>query len=399
MKIIVVGGGSAGWMIAAYLAKHTDSDISLIESANIPIVGVGESTLASMPQFFETIGITEDDLFKECSAVRKYTIKHHNWNGENDEWNHRFCFNKSEEEQQDKWMEDYIKPDVKWRWAYHLDATKLGTLIKEKSAIPFGVHHIVDDINEVVVSNDKVEKLIGNNGTYVADMYVDCTGSRSLIRGKLPAIYKSHKSLINNCAICGPGFYDDNEVPARYTETFAMDYGWRWRVTLQHRTGNGYAFNKDLISIEQATEEFISKTPNLHKDKLFVVNIENKYNTEPWKGNVISFGLSSGFLEPLEATGIFLIYAPLKIFTKLMHDPNGSIKLNKLWNRLYNHVAEFVALIFETSKLNHTEYWRRIPKVSEISPNPVFFKDVLFTEYNYRSLAEARGIPYNPAKQ
>lgn len=394
MNILIVGGGSAGWMVAAYLAKHTDHNISLIESENIPIIGVGESTIAGFIKFLESIDITEDDLFKDCSAVRKYTIHHHNWNGENEIWNHRFCYDEKDHEQQDKWMKEYTKPDNKWRWGYHLDATRLGTVIKEKSGLPNGVNHILDDINDVVVKDNTIEKLIGKKAEYTADMFIDCTGFRSLIRSKLPLERKSHKSLINNCAVCGPGSYKENEEPLPYTQTFAMDYGWRWRVCLQHRTGNGYAFNKDLISIEDAKKEFIAKTPGLNVDKIFVVNIDNSYITEPWKGNVISFGLSCGFLEPLEATGLYLVYGPLQQYIKLIDNPKGSKIFNKLWNRLYKHVSEFVGLIFSSSKLNHTEYWKSIPKVDKIAPTRVNFKEKIWIDYNYKSLANARKIEY-----
>lgn len=392
-NIIVVGGGSAGWMTAAYLSKFTKHKITLIESKNVPIIGVGESTFASMPTFLDELGIHEDDVYKECSAVRKYAIKHYNWNGDGETWTHRFCYDDKDIPQQDKWMEEYAMPTGKWRYGYHLDATKLGFLIKEKSAIPNGVIHITDDIIEVNTQDGIIKNIVGNNANYTADIFIDCTGFKSLLRGKLPATYKEHPALINNCAVCGPGSYADNEKPLPYTETWAMDYGWKWRVSLQHRTGNGYAFNKDMLSIEDAKKEFISTTPGLNKDKVFVVDIDNKYNTEPWRGNVISFGLSCGFLEPLEATGLYLVYGPLKVFTRLIDDPKGAKKFNRLWNRLYSHVSEFVSHQFSTSKLNHTEYWQTIPKVDIIKPKHISFNDNVFTEYNYKLMADVRGIP------
>lgn len=393
-NIVIVGGGSAGWMVAAYLAKHTNNNISLVESENIPIIGVGESTIPSIVDFLESIDITEDDLFNDCNAVRKYSIQHFNWNGKNEIWNHRFCYDEKDIDQQDVWMNNYIKPDVKWRWAYHLDATRLGTVIKEKSGIPNGVKHIIDDILEVVVDGELIKKIVGKKSDYIADIFIDCTGFKSLLRSKLPMIKKKHKSLINNCAVCGPGLYQEGERPLPYTQSFAMDYGWRWRVCLQNRTGNGYAFNKDMISIENAKKEFIAKTPGLNVDKIFVVNIDNSYTTEPWKGNVISFGLSCGFLEPLEATGLYLVYGPLQQYVKLIDNPKGQIIFNKLWNRLYRHVSEFVGLIFSSSELNHTEYWKSIPKVSKIEANPINFKDKFWTDYNYQSLANVRRIEY-----
>jgi len=394
VNITVIGGGSAGWMVAAYLAKHTTYKISLIESSKIPIIGVGESTFASLIDFLESIGIYEQDLFENCSAVRKYTIHHHNWNGENEVWNHRFCYNEKDNQQQDYWMENYIKPTEKWRWGYHVDATRLGTLIKEKSALPNGVEYIIDDIEDIVLNGNYVTKLIGKNKEYEADLFIDCTGFRSIIRGKLPIKKKSHPALINNCAVCGPGTYIENEQPLPYTQTYSMDYGWRWRVSLQHRTGNGYAFNKDMISIEDAKKEFINKASGLIIDKIFIVDIDNSYVTEPWMNNVVAFGLSCGFLEPLEATGLYLIYGPLPHFVRLLDNPNGAKIYNKLWNNLYTHVSEFVSFIFSSSKLNHTDYWKSIPKIDKIEPKPVNFRNKIWIDYNYRSLANSRNLEY-----
>jgi len=173
-----------------------------------------------------------------------------------------------------------------------------------------------------------------------------------------------------------------------------MDYGWRWRVSLQHRTGNGYAFNKDMISIEDAKKEFINKASGLIIDKIFIVDIDNSYVTEPWMNNVVAFGLSCGFLEPLEATGLYLIYGPLPHFVRLLDNPNGAKIYNKLWNNLYTHVSEFVSFIFSSSKLNHTDYWKSIPKIDKIEPKPVNFRNKIWIDYNYRSLANSRNLEY-----
>lgn len=221
-------------------------------------------------------------------------------------------------------------------------------------------------------------------------MYIDCTGFRSLVRKSLGQSLIQHDSLINNYAVCGPGDFVEPQV--NYTQTYSMDYGWRWRVSIENRTGNGYAFNKDMISTDEAINEFISKTPGLRKDKIFEVPITNQFNPEPWKQNVVSLGLSCGFLEPLEATGLFLIHGPLKMLVRLINDERRQEKYNKVWTKLYDHLADFLSLHYRTSKLNHTEYWRSINKVDSI----VLPKEnqALFNQYSYRQLAKARGLPY-----
>jgi tryptophan halogenase len=391
-SILIVGGGTAGWMAAAYLASTQKYQVTLIESAVIPTIGVGESTVPSIATFFDSIGISEQDLFDHCSAVRKYSIEHHNWTGRGESFWHHFCQDESQHEEQLYWMENYIRPDKKWRWAYHLDATKLAPLIRDKSALPMGVKHIIDDVVDVSADHDGIQAVHCQNGTYTADFYIDCTGFRALLRNKLGSVYKKHESLINDTAICGPGHYAPGESPLRYTQTFAMDYGWRWRVCLQHRTGNGYAFNSTMLSIEDARKEFMAKARNLDCDKLFVVPIRNGYNPEPWKANVVSLGLSCGFLEPLEALGIFLVHGPVVILDRWFHEPDGARKYNRAWNNVYHQISDFLSTIYRTSHLEHTEYWRKFDKIHTVRLPQT--QQSLFDKYSYRNLARSRGLEY-----
>jgi tryptophan halogenase len=387
--ILIVGGGSAGWMVASYLSTQTNCKITLVESANVPIIGVGESTIPSINDFIESVGLTEQDLFDGCSAVRKYTIQHNNWNGDDSSWWHHFCFDEDQHQEQMSWMQAQQLPDKKWRHAYHLDATKLGILLRDRVAVPRGVTHIYDDVIEVKHDHQGVTAVVGKQASYTADLYIDCTGFRSLLRKPLGVEYLQHPGLINNYALAGPGEFAEPRV--NYTQTYAMDHGWRWRVCIQHRTGNGYAFNKDLISIDQAREEFIKKTPGLIQDKIFEVPMFNSFNPEPWKHNVVALGLSCGFLEPLEATGLFLVHAPLKLLARLLDDTNSAEKYNRVWRKMYNHIADFLSMHFTTSRLDHTEYWRSIPKITQVEL-PVKGQ-ILFDQYSYRQLAQGRGLP------
>jgi tryptophan halogenase len=263
-------------------------------------------------------------------------------------------------------------------------------MLRDRVAIPKGVTHILDDISEVKFDDKGVSSILGKKSTYTADFYIDCTGFNSMLRKPMGIIYKEHKNLINNYAVAGPG---DFALPAtNYTQTYAMDHGWRWRISLQHRTGNGYAFNKDLVSIDQAIDEFIRKTPGLKKEKIFHVPFKSGFITDPWKKNVITIGLSSGFLEPLESTGIFLIHGPLKLMVKLLNDSHGAEKFNRVWTKMYNHLGEYISLHYRTSQQSHTEYWRSIPKIDRIKlPEP---GQILFDQYSHRQLANGRGIDF-----
>lgn len=388
MKILIVGGGSAGWMVASHFAQNKKFDITLVESDKIPIIGVGESTWPSINDFINHVGITEQDLFEKCSAVRKYCIQHNNWEKDNKSWLHRFCDDESQEELQDFHMNNYTVNPRYHSHAYHLDATKLGILCRDKSAIPNGVKHIIDDIVEVLVDDNGVSVVVGAKDRYKADLYIDCTGFKSLLRTPLGVEHLTHDLLVNNCAIAGPGKYLEGEKPLQYTQTFGMSNGWRWRVCLQHRTGNGYVFNKDQMSIEEAKKELIEMAPGIEADKIFVVPFKNGFNPEPWKKNVVCLGLSCGFLEPLEATGLFLVHAPCKLLEKLIDDKNGAKKFNKIWTKIYKETANFVGMFYTNGPYDNN-YWNQFRKENTLK---IPKEKWTFPDYSYRVLANAKSF-------
>jgi tryptophan halogenase len=369
MKIIIVGGGSSGWMAAAYLSNKCKFDVSLIESNNVKIVGVGESTITSIVDFLEHCGVNDNDVHEHCNAVRKYKINHNNWTKRLDSWDHWFCYEGDDLNDNITAMNNYIA-GPKGRFAYHLDANQLPVLLKLKSP---NVNHIIDDVMHVNVDDNGVKSIQGKHGIYSADFYIDCSGSASVIRKNFPSTFKSHKNLINNYAIAGPTPYSTGQVPSRFTQTFSMNYGWRWKIDLQHRSGNGYVFNKDFISVDRAVDEFVHAT-GIDEKNIFEVPILNKYNTVPMYKNVVSIGLSCGFLEPLEATGMFLNYRAIEFFEQFLNHPNRERVFNRMWTNMYEGIAAFLELFYTTSDLDHTEYWRSFNKVKEIIFRPNFPK-------------------------
>jgi tryptophan halogenase len=383
-NIIVVGGGTAGWISAAYLSSKCKFNVTLIESDTIKIIGVGESTIPSIVDIFKSCNITDQDLHDHCNAVRKYGIKHHNWTKNYGVWEHWFAFNNDSVDDSIAAMNQYIEGPA-GRYSYHLDANRLPGLIKEKNP---NVNRVIDDIIEVVVDDTGVKKLVGNKATYSADFYIDCSGYKSILRGKFPSTVVRHKNLINTYAVAGPLNHTTDTTPCRFTQTFAMNYGWRWKIDLQHRSGNGYAFNKDFVSVDQAVDEFV-KASGVRPADVFEVPILNSFNSSPWHKNVLSVGLSSGFLEPLEATGIFLNYLIIELFEKFHNHPRGQDILNRMWSNTYKGIADFLELFYTTSDLDHTEYWRSFNKVDSI----VYQPNNLFKKYpSWTGLAQNRRV-------
>lgn len=368
MNVTIVGGGSAGWMAAAYLVKKTDWRIKVIQSQDIPIIGVGESTLPSMYDFILECGLTENDLFEGCDAVRKYTIKHKNWHG--DHWFHHFCFDEVEHDEQMRWMENYELPTKKWRHAYHVDANKLGIMLRDRVALPLGVEletKTLESINEIE-----------------ADLIIDCTGFNKLFPEK--SWIKTR--LKNNCAIVAPSY--DKELKY-YTETTAMSAGWMWNIYLQHRIGNGYVFSSQHQSVDDARKEFIESCPyNLELDKMRVIHWESKYTPEPWKDNILSIGLSAGFLEPLEAQAIWLIQYQIEMLVKLHGRRNAERIYNKQFVNVVKHIEDFLDLHY-TATSKDSNYWRNEVKEVKIVEKPFS----IFDAYSFRCLAKGYGLNYS----
>jgi len=362
--ICIVGGGTAGWMTAAYLSKKTDWNITLIQSQDIPIIGVGESTLPSMYDFIQECGLTEQDLFDNCDAVRKYTIKHKNWYGES--WFHHFCFDEVEHDEQMRWMENYELPTKKWRHAYHIDANKFGIMLRDKVALPNGVKletrtlETIDDLQ--------------------ADLIINCTGFNKLF----PEKEYVKTRLKNNCAVVAPSY--DKELKY-YTETTAMSNGWMWNIYLQNRIGNGYVFSTEHQTVEDAKREFIETCPyNLELDKMRVVHWESKYCLTPYQDNILSIGLSAGFIEPLEAQAIWLIQYQIEMLVRLYGKKDV---YNRQWVKVVKHIEDFLALHYEATSKD-TSYWQNKVKKIEIKKKPF----TIFDEYSFRCLANGYALPY-----
>lgn len=365
MKICIVGGGTAGWMTAAYLSKKTDWNITLIQSQDIPIIGVGESTLPSVYDFITELGLTEQDLFDHCDAVRKYTICHKDWH--NKEWWHHFCFDESEHREQIEWMRNYTKPTKKWRHAYHVDANKFGIMLRDKVALPNGV----ELINKTLDTIDDLD----------ADLIINCAGFTDLF----PTKEMIKTNLKNNCAIVAPSY---DKMVKYYTETTALSNGWMWNIYLQNRIGNGYVFSKDHQSVESAKAEFIEKCPHkLELDKLRVIEWESQYCPNPYEGNILNIGLSAGFIEPLEAQAIWLIQYQVEMLVRLVNKPSV---YNKQWLNVVKHVEEFLELHY-TATSKDTDYWKNEMKEIVIKKKPF----TIFDQYSYRSLARGYALPYN----
>jgi tryptophan halogenase len=352
MKINIIGGGTSGWWTAGYLRKnHPDLKITLIESPDIPTVGVGESTMPNVRAFFEELDIPEDAWMKSCSGVRKNGNVKTNFNYVGDDpYNFMFIhsgfnewYEKYKNGEVDKYsLYDLYNPNA-WRgYAYHIDASEAWQIVKEYTK---DIKHIYAH-----VTRDTLPE---------ADLNIDCTGlSRAIIPDTTMHVYPD--TMINACIV--RRIEEDTKT---YSETIGRDYGWEFNVYLSdRRVGCGYVFNEKMITVEQAKEEYMKN--NGHRKFLTnfrVIKWEPGRLQTPWQDNTVAVGLSAGFTEPMEANGLSLLIHQIKTLSRVLGKHKADKVYNKAVAKVVDEVADFIWHHYACTTRNDTPFWQHYAKL------------------------------------
>lgn len=307
-NIIIVGGGTAGWLSAFFLKKkHPEYNIKLIESTSIGILGAGEGGTPNLRSLLiDEFGFNEDEFLEKVNGTKKYGIVFDKWNDDNEySFIHGFG-------------DDGIENEV---YSYHFNARLFAEYLKDKS-LEKGVIHIDDEVLNFIQTNNQVSKIVLKSGNEVeTDFVIDCSGFHRLIIGNL---YNSkwnsyEEDLLINSAI--PFFINEpNSDRKQRTIAEAIEWGWMWKIPLQNRWGCGYLYNDTMID-----DEFIKKEiQRLYGHKDIQINKKIKFKAgsyeNVWIENCVAVGLSGGFLEPLEATSIMTIIFQLRSLPKDIFD-------------------------------------------------------------------------------
>lgn len=420
-NIVVVGGGSAGWMTASTLIKaFPNKNISVIEPKNISIVGVGESTIGGIRNWTRFIGLGEESFFAATDASYKLSIKFTDFY-EKDSGGFQYPFgmplilDENRNPFTDWHIKKYFYPDTPIQdfvhcmfassalyennkytdnkeghfhnfdpendAAYHFDATKFGKWLKENVCLPNGVNHIIGEVVDIKLNEDGVEFLVLDNQEIVkADLFVDCTGWRSLLLGSaLEEPFNSYSDMLpNNSAWATRVEYKNRTKELEgFTNSTAIQNGWCWNIPLWSRLGCGYVFSDKFVSDEQALEEFkqylMSDKMVIPRTKDDIENLEFKkinmrvgIHERTFVKNVVAIGLSAGFIEPLESNGLFSVHEFLFKLVDILQREKISQFDRDMYNvsvrDLFDNFAKFVALHYALSHRDDTEYWRAINK-------------------------------------
>ncbi len=407
-RIVIVGGGTAGWLTALFcarLASMADAaplSVTLIQASDIAPVGVGEATVPPLKSLFAFLGLQEREWMAACGATYKLGIRFVDWRAEPGEYWHPFFRFRGDLpvglEEAHIWLAARERGDAvagpldrvclphieacdrglgprasldgppALAHAYHLDAGLLASYLQER-AVAAGVVRVIDRVDDVALdpeSGDIASLTTQHHGAIGGDLFIDCSGFRGLlIDGALDEPFESarqHLLCDRAVAMQVPGGRGRGSIPS-FTTATALRGGWAWQTPLYHRVGAGYVYSSDHISDDDAAHELRDHLGEGARDaEARHLRMRVGHRRRSWVRNCVAIGLSSGFIEPLESTGIFLIQRQLELLRTFFPDRGDNSGLRDAYNRrlgaAYREVLSFIAAHYQPSDRRDTAFWR-----------------------------------------
>jgi len=444
-NVVIVGGGTAGWITAALMVKVLGKtiNITLIESDKIGTIGVGEATIPPIIPFNNALGLDEKSFLKATKGTLKLGIEFENWKQKGDKYMHAFggigknfpfCdfYHFWVKSQQLGYPSEFGDFSLNYQaakankfskvhriegtnlpgieYAYHFDAGLYAKFLREFSE-KLGVKRVEGTINQVHVNDENgyVRQVQLENGEhYSGDLFVDCTGLKALlIEETLSTGFDDWSHWLPcNRAMAVPCESVEPILP--YTKSIAHDAGWQWRIPLQHRIGNGLVYSSKYMSDEQAKEVLLANLDGKPLDEPKVIPFKTGRRRKQWNKNVVAIGLSSGFFEPLESTNIHLIQTAATRLVKFF--PHLGIKDEEV--NEFNHqslieserMRDFIILHYKQNQRDDTQFWRECQRMDvpeSLTKKMKLFEqtgkifreqDELFTEIAWQQVMIGQGL-------
>lgn len=407
--IVIVGGGSAGWLVAGVIAaEHCSASdaglqVTLLESPDVAPIGVGEGTWPTMRDTLQKIGVSEADFFRECDASFKQGSRFNGWvNGQaDDHYFHPFVLPQGygEADLVSGWLQQPARvrfadlvsfqphlcvhgkaPKQKGtpeyaavaNYGYHLDAGKFGQFLRKHCTQKLGVRHVLDHMKVIHshANGDIASLQTQANGALAGDLFIDCTGLQSLLLGKhyqIPFLSQQHV-LFNDTALALQIPYADENTPiASQTISTAQHSGWIWDIGLPTRRGTGCVYSSAHTSDEaaqQALHTYITKTGGpSNPDTPRKLTFKPGYHSKFWHKNCVAIGLSAGFIEPLEASALALVELSANMLSDEMPATRSSMefaaqRFNDAFIYRWERVIDFLKLHYVLTQRTDSDYWR-----------------------------------------
>lgn len=401
--IVIVGGGSAGWLCAGVIAaEHPSLQVTLIESPDVAPIGVGEGTWPTMRDTLRKIGVSETDFFRECDASFKQGSKFSGWvtGREDDYYFHPFVLPQgySDVALAGRWQERH--PDIPFadlvsfqphlcahgkapkqaatpeyaavaNYGYHLDAGKFGVFLRKHCIDKLGVKFVSDHVASIHSheNGDIASLQTREHGALEGDLFVDCTGMQSLLLGKHygVALLSQQHVLFNDSALAIQVPYPKEDSPiASQTTSTAQESGWIWDIGLPTRRGVGYVYSSAHSSdhtAEQLLRQYLRKTGAPDGGAVRKLSFQPGYRRQFWHRNCVAVGLSAGFIEPLEASALALVELSASMLSDEMPATRAvmdivSRRFNEAFTYRWERVIDFLKLHYVLSKRSDSAYWR-----------------------------------------
>jgi tryptophan halogenase len=413
MKIVIVGGGTAGWLAACYLAKFNHSsdslnEITVIESSKIPIIGAGEGSTGIFTKImkaqFASWGMSEKEFLYETESTLKLGINFKDWNGIGTQFyspiqpsetamssvDTHVLVSHTLGNYYDSSPSGYLMANgistyansgnTVYGHAYHFDAHKVGQYFK-KYALKNGVNVIDTEVESLQTNSltGELESVQTTIGKIEGDIWIDCSGFSRVLIGPMGGGWKSYEEYLKvNAAIPFIQKFKDGETPNLETLSQAMNNGWMWKIPTQQRYGCGYVYSDNHTTYDKAIDELMQKFGNkiepLRNIKFDCGRVEN-----PWVKNVVAIGLSQGFVEPLEATSIHATIVQLDFLSTnslnfvcnksdIVFESNIK-RYNEFVNRFFDDIKDLIQIHYMTER-EDTEFWKNykyeIPKTQNV---------------------------------
>jgi hypothetical protein len=405
-EITIVGGGTAGWLTAAYLGrklKPLHIVVNLVDKEYTERVGVGESLLLSFLSFMEEIHYEMSDWFNEVDATFKSGILFPGWGTDDNVIWHPFRFNNFDRyPSYDYWSRRQDQIDLKsilplWNtamdnrvetsgvrdyYAFHLDCGKLVDFLQKSN--DYFVNYIKSGVSDIHWKGEEISQLTLENGQVLeSDLFIDCTGWKQLLGKHKTNVDLSDRLYVNTAVATHIPFEDKTKELRPYTTCTAVDHGWIWTIPVQSRMGSGLVFNRDITDIETAKDFLFDHWKGREsKDKMKVLRWDPFVCDKHWVGNVVSNGLSSGFIEPIESTGIALIIRTCKnIHDSILNGyyEQGDVDIfNTTVSYDYESAVDYVNMHYSHCNRSSSPFWDYVKKNYKMSGTQKYYEDILY---------------------
>ncbi len=398
-KVVIVGGGTAGWMSAALLGRllGRQLDIELVESDDIGIVGVGEATIPPIQKVNAALGLDEAEFLRETKASIKLAIQFENWRVPGESYFHTFgapgrsqafCqfhhFWVRAQQAGDKssiWDYDlnYLcategkfaklqvnDPIWEMQYAYHFDAGLYGQYLRRYSE-NHGVRRtegLIEDVRLDPESGDVTTLVLKSGKEVSGDLFIDCSGTRGLLISQaLETAYEDWGHWLPcDRAMAVPSERFETTLP--YTRSIAHSAGWQWRIPLQHRNGNGLVYSSQHYSDDEAADILLNNLESRPIADPKIIPFRTGRTSKQWNRNVVAVGLSSGFLEPLESTSIHLIQSAITRLITFFPHAGVTDELIDEYNRQsqfeFEYIRDFIIMHYHLNERDDSEFWRAV---------------------------------------